>query len=246
MEQEDLVDNNLVPSCVDCSTYFKITPLKQWSKQDYISYRKRNGSFSPPDGKLIEDFSNDLSKILNSVELTDKSERLIKLMIPMMKRKATQQETSEGPSTASYPSSNHTPIDELFEDEPLPDTMPNDFRDAVFKAGYHYFKGELSLNTIASLTRMKQGFSPKTLNEYLDVVSYNLLMKHMGPDEKNALKLSLCHILCFAPSSRSINNKCREKRNMRIANESFNGCYFSYCKFDIADQNYSSSKCHQI
>lgn len=63
---------------------------------------------------------------------------------------------------------------------------------------------------------------------------------------KTYFRLSLCHILCFAPSSRSINNKCREKRNMRIANESFNGCYFSYCKFDIADQNYSSSKCHQI
>lgn len=51
----------------------------------------------------------------------------------------SESEPVDNSSTTSYPpQSNHRPIDELFEDEPLPDTVPNDFRDAVFKAGYHY------------------------------------------------------------------------------------------------------------
>ncbi|CAO3648260.1 unnamed protein product [Mucor fragilis] len=255
MSQESAV-NYTVPSNVDCSSYFKSRPLQQWNRDDYVSYRRENGSSSLPDGKLIEDYNCEFTKLLASKDIPDESKRAMKSMQPMANRKRKQKsainnyntysqcalsksgnasitfgetatkvlsdsqdatnvpsssipiavmgssmsesEPVDNSSTTSYPpQSNHRPIDELFEDEPLPDTVPNDFRDAVFKAGYHYFKGELSLDTIASLTHMKQGFIPTTLNEYLDVLSYNLLMKDMGPDEKNTLKLSLCHIVSF-------------------------------------------------
>ncbi|GAN04039.1 hypothetical protein MAM1_0053d03497 [Mucor ambiguus] len=224
MAQENVVDY-MIPSNVNCSLYFKSKPLPQWNRDDYISYRKENGSFSLPDGKLIEDYNNDLAKLLASEDIPDGSKRVIKSIQPKATRKGKQKsatnsyntysqcalsksgnasitfgetaskvssdsqeaftspcsssstvgvgssmsesEPADSPVTTNYSSqSNHRPIDKLFEDEPLPDTVPKDFRDAVFKAGYHYV--------------------------------------NMEPDEKNTLKLSLCHIICFVGATAPI------------------------------------------
>ncbi|KAI8643805.1 hypothetical protein BD408DRAFT_138521 [Parasitella parasitica] len=84
------------------------------------------------------------------------------------------------------------PFDNLFsEDEEaatVDKTDVDDFKRAVFKAGYQYFKEELSLSTISNLNKLFKGFSPTTLEGFLDMLSYELLNKEMNINEKNTLK----------------------------------------------------------
>lgn len=84
MSQESAV-NYTVPSNVDCSSYFKSRPLQQWNRDDYVSYRRENGSSSLPDGKLIEDYNCEFTKLLASKDIPDESKRAMKSMQPMVR-----------------------------------------------------------------------------------------------------------------------------------------------------------------
>ncbi|KAG2229518.1 hypothetical protein INT48_008407 [Thamnidium elegans] len=57
------------------------------------------------------------------------------------------------------------------------------------------FKGDTSLHLICELNKSKERFTPRTLGDYLDVMSYDLIHKDIGYNEKNALKLCVSRII---------------------------------------------------
>ncbi|CDH51414.1 predicted protein [Lichtheimia corymbifera JMRC:FSU:9682] len=83
-----------------------------------------------------------------------------------------------------------------------PAATHEDFRERVFKAGYHMFKktGPLQhaeLHDIAELNRMARGLEPTTLGQWMDHMSRSLMGSTMTDTHKDALKLSLSRIICL-------------------------------------------------
>ena len=65
-----------------------------------------------------------------------------------------------------------------------------DLRSLIFSTGYNYFKnGFIDLSSMRTLNQMRSRFKPKTLEESLDLLSYQLLSNDMNTTEKNTLKL---------------------------------------------------------
>ncbi|KAI8647807.1 hypothetical protein BD408DRAFT_1619 [Parasitella parasitica] len=115
----------------------------------------------------------------------------------------------------------------LFDDEDEDDSAMNNeddsavnnqerFRRELYKAVYLHFKGEQDLFLVARLNKLAQGLVPRNLSEALDLLSYCLLNKNMSPNEKNALKLSASHILCFSGPTATVFARYFDKQSPNI------------------------------
>ncbi|CAO3630855.1 unnamed protein product [Mucor fragilis] len=106
----------------------------------------------------------------------------------------------------------------LFDDDEDDSAMDNQegFRRELYKAVYLHFKGEQDLFLVARLNKLAQGLVPRNLSEALDLLSYCLLTKNMSPNEKNALKLSASHILCFSGPTATVFARYFDKQSPNI------------------------------
>ncbi|KAG2204112.1 hypothetical protein INT47_011595 [Mucor saturninus] len=106
----------------------------------------------------------------------------------------------------------------LFDDEDEVDlAMKNQelFRRELYKAVYLHLR-EQDILLVARINKLAQGLVPRNLSEALDLLSCCLLNKNMSPNEKNALKLSASHILCFSGPTATVFALYFDKQSLNI------------------------------
>ncbi|KAL9544088.1 hypothetical protein MBANPS3_007803 [Mucor bainieri] len=131
--------------------------------------------------------------------------------------------TSESQPSTITPDMNGTDdtSDALSADEVEDDNVTTNaglFRKEIYRAVYRFFKGEHNLFSVATLNRLSVSLTPRMLSDALDLFSYHLLSKEMTASEKNVLKLSISHIICFSGPTASIFKAYFDKQSQDIRN----------------------------
>lgn len=71
----------------------------------------------------------------------------------------------------------------------------DDFKVAVFKAGYNLLKNQFTLSTAQELNTMVNETSPTSFGEHMDHLAHHLITTEPSRESENALKLALSRIL---------------------------------------------------
>ncbi|CEP08847.1 hypothetical protein [Parasitella parasitica] len=170
---------------------------------DYLKAKNVANSFKDTYNKELEEFKIQQLKSMSSrkgyrnaiavtVEEHDRyyQEVSVSTTTSAFNNSHTTQETADftpEDSNITQETADFTPEDTLTAQK-IADSTASSFRTEVFKAGYKYFKKQLSLFDVVNLDKIKNNTSPDSIGELLDNLSYSILQSESKNETDLALK----------------------------------------------------------